>query len=187
MTPDEVYNALTPHIPALEVVGLEFAAKRKNCEITLFCNTGSTLDFSITTIGGGQTAPAAIALLVREAESLQSGLRDGLRRRYHAPSLQYCILEDERSRSRLLAMVEEKHLSSSGAKLSYALCALLILIATITVVWQVNVAPESDKNYNIVTLLAALILPALAIPLPFVFEWLKSRGNPRWYFFSPGA
>lgn len=187
MPPDAVRRALLPHIPGLIQGGLEFTARRRNCEVSLFCNTASTLDFAITTTAGGLPAPATVVLLVREAESLHISLRKGLRRRMKGPALQYCILEDERSRSPLLSMTVEKPLSSSGAKASYVLCLLLLLLAAGLTQWQLEQPDSPGRTFNIVSLLLGLVLPALTLPLPFVWEWLRSRGNPKWFFSStPG-
>ncbi len=182
MTPAAVSRALSPHIPGLGPGGLELVVRRRDCEVTLFCNTASTLDFAITTRAGGLSAPATVALLVREAESLHLSLRKGLRRRMRSPVLQYCVLEDERSRSQLLSMSEEKPLSSSGAKASYLLCLLLLLLAGGLTFWQLQQPPNADRSYNVVSLLIGLVPPALTLPLPFLWEWFRSHGNPRWFF-----
>jgi hypothetical protein len=184
MTPDAVRRALAPHIPALGEGGLEFVVQRRNCEVTLFCNTASTLDFAISTTTGGLPTPGTVALLVREAESLHLSLRKGLRHKLRSPVLQYCVLEDERSRSQLLTMYTERPLSSSGAKVSYLLSGLLLVVATGLTLWLLDQPASQGRTYNVVALLVGLLPPALTLPLPFVWEWFRSRGTPRWLFAS---
>lgn len=73
-------------------------------------------------------------------------------------------------------------MSSRPAKLSYLICLALLILAGILVYVQLQQGPSEARDYNIVSLVLAVGLPALTLPLPFIFEHLKSRGAGRWSF-----
>lgn len=157
-----------------------------------FCNTTSALDFTVTPKSNTVPAPATIAILVREAESLNEVLLKALGNRalarpFQRPSINYCYLEDERSRSRLLDWSWEKPLKSRPAILSYALCVGLLIIAGFIVRGLLRQAPSASRNYNIVSMIAAICLPALTLPLPFFYDHLRSRRRGRWVFSQTGG
>jgi hypothetical protein len=58
----------------------------------------------------------------------------------------------------------------------------LIILAGVLVTGQLDQKPSDARTYNIISLILAITLPALVIPLPFVFEHLKSKENGRWSF-----
>jgi hypothetical protein len=178
MQPAQVHAALQRHLPGLVVSALDFSIERANCRIDFFCNTSSTLDFTVTVTAGAVPAPAAVALLVRETDSVTDVLTKALSRRLGKAELQYCVLEDERSRSGLLTWVrQEPPLASRPAKLSYLICLPLLILAAILVRGQLE-QPRSDaRDYNVLSLILAIGLPALTLPLPFLFEQLKTRGG----------
>jgi len=187
MQPKQVGNALREYLPGLLVSAPDFAVDRSSCKVEFFCNTSSTLDFNVTLKVNVRSAPAAVAVLVRETESLNEVLIRALGRKLRKAKVKYCLLEDSQSHSSLLSWIWERPLSSRPAKVSYALCAALLALAGILVYGLFRQAPSSSRNYNIISLILATCLPALTLPLPFVFEHLKSRGNGRWLFSQIGG
>lgn len=187
MQPSQVEAALKKHLPGLVTAAPDFSVDRSSCKVLLFCNTTSTLDFTVTITAGSIPAPAAVALLVREADSLNGVLIKALGNRLRRADVQYCVLEDERSRSNLLSWTREPPLSSRPAKLSYVLSAGLVTLAAILVRSQLQTAPSEARDYNVLSLILAIGLPALTLPLPFVFEHLKSKGTRRWSFSQIGG
>ncbi len=187
MTPAQVKSALDPHFPGLAIGGPDYYLERPNCRVEFFCNNSSTLDFTVTSMAGSLPAPATVALLVREVESLQRGLAAGLSRRFAKARVQYCLLEDERSRSVLLQWQRDSPLLSAGAKLAYCLSVVLLVITAILVAWLLRQPRDPTRDYNLVSLVIAMSLPALTLPLPFVFEWLRARGSSRWAFLQTGV
>ena len=186
MEPGQVHAALGKHLPGLLISAPDFSVDRANCKVGFFCNTSSTLDFTVTVTAGTGPAPATVALLVRETESLNAVLTKALTGGLRKARVQYCVLEDERSRSNLLTWAWEPTLWSRPAKLSYVLCIALLILAGILVHGLLQQAPSDARSYNIVSLILAIGLPALTLPLPFVFEHLKSRGDGRWQFSQTG-
>ena len=187
MPPAAVREALRRHIPELKEGGFGGLERRRpHCEITLTPNDKITLDFAISS-RAGELTPAEVTLLVREAESLHASLRSGLRRRMRNPKLKYCFLEDQLSRNNLLSMTEERPLSSSGAWISYVLSVLLIVVALLLALWQFKQPGNAFRNYNMVSFLIGLLPSALTLPLPFVWEWCRSRGRPKWHFPRVGS
>jgi hypothetical protein len=164
MQPNQVHAALRRRLPGLRVGAPDFAVDRSNCRVQFFCNTSSTLDFTIVLKSNPGPAPAAVAVLVRETESLNAMLLQALGRRFRRAKVEYCLLEDERSRSGLLNWVWEPPLSSRPAKLSYILCFALLILAGILVRGQLQQPPSASRNFNIVSLILAICLPALTLP-----------------------
>jgi hypothetical protein len=187
MQPDQVHTALSGRLPGLLVSAPDFSIDRSDCRVQFFCNTSSTLDFTVELKAGSRPAPAAVAALVRESESLTDVLVSALGRRFRKAEVTYCLLEDERSRSRLLSWTWEAPLASRPAKLSYFLCVGLLILAAVLVKGLLQQPASDSRNYNIISLLLAICLPALTLPLPFVFEHLKSRGSGRWIFSQMGG
>ena len=179
---DKVEKALRKHLPGLLVTLPDFSVERSWCRVEIFCNTTLGLDFTVTPKSNTVPAPAAVAVLVREAENINEVLLKALGRPFQRAKISYCYLEDERSRSRLLNWAWEPPLKSRAAVFSYILCFVLLVIAGILVYGLFRQHPSASRNYNIVSLIAAICLPALTLPLPFVYEHLRVRGSGRWIF-----
>lgn len=186
MQPEQVHDTLRKRLPGLLVSAPDFSVDRSSCKVQFFCNTSSTLDFTVTLKSSRGPAPASVAMLVRETESLNSVLIDALGRWFRRAEVRYCLLEDERSRSSLLRWSWDPPLRSRPAKLSYILCLGLLILAAILVRGLFQDTPTASRNYNIISLILAICLPALTLPLPFIFEHLKSRGSGRWLFSQSG-
>jgi hypothetical protein len=187
MQPDQVGDALRRHLPGLLKAVPDFSVERVNCTVEFFCNTNSTLDFKIALKNNVRSAPAAVATLVRETESLNEVLTRALGRRASRAKVKYCLLEDFQSHSGLMNWIWEKPLSSRPAKLSYVLCLGLLILAAFLVHGMFEEPASSSRNYNIISLILAICLPALTLPLPFLFEYLKARGKGRWLFSQIGG
>lgn len=187
MQPDQVHRALSKHLPGLLIKAPEFSIERSDCRVQFFCNTTSTLDFTVELKASGKPAPAAVTALVRETEILTDALISALGRRFRRAEVKYCLLEDEHSRSRLLSWAFEDPLSSRPAKFSYFICIALLILAAILVKGQLAQPASDSRNYNIISLLLAICLPALTLPLPFLFEKLQSKGAGRWTFSQNGG
>jgi hypothetical protein len=189
MQPTQVQAALHRNLPALLISALDFSVDRSNCRVEFFCNTSSTLDFTVTVTAGSLPAPAVVALLVRETDRLTSVLTKALSKPLRRKArVQYCVLEDERSRSGLLTWSREAPpLRSRPAKLSYFICLALLILAGILVRGQLEQSRTEARDYNILSLILAIGLPALTLPLPFLFEQLASRGTGRWSFSQMGG
>jgi len=187
MQPTQIRAILKTHLPGLIASVPDFSIDRISCRIELFCNTTSTLDFTITVRAASIPPTAAVALLIRETDSLNATLTKALGKWYRKASVQYCLLEDERSRSNLLSWSNEPPLLSRPAKLSYGLSFAMAVLAAIFVRSQLQLPPSETRDYNVLSLLLAIGLPALTLPLPFVFEHLKSRGSGRWSFSQIGG
>lgn len=183
MQPSDVHASLRTQLPGLTISGLDFAIDLNNCKVEFFCNTTSTLDFTVTVPASGLPVPAAVALLVRETDALTSALISSLGGRFRRAEVKYCLLEDHRSRSELLSWSEEESpMTSRPAKLSYVISVLLIVLAIFLVKGQLD-QPQSDaRDYNVLSLILAIGLPALTLPLPFIFEQLRPRIRGRWTF-----
>jgi hypothetical protein len=182
MQPDQVHTALAKQLPGLLISAPDFSIDRTDCRVQFFCNTSATLDFTVVLKVSGKPAPAAVAMLVRETEILTDALVDALGKRFRKAKVRYCLLEDENSRSRLLSWVREAPLYSRPAKLSYFLCIGLLILAAVLVRGLLHQPASESRNYNIISLLLAICLPALTLPLPFVFEHMQSGGAGRWTF-----
>ncbi|MGA5308685.1 hypothetical protein [Micromonospora taraxaci] len=187
MQPAQVEAVLKKHLPGLVAAAPDFSVDRSSCKVLLFCNTTSTLDFTVTITASSIPAPAAVALLVREADSLNAVLIKALGKSPRKAYVQYCVLEDERSRSNLLSWTREPPLSSRPARLSYGIAAGLVVLAVILVRGQLQLPPSETRDYNVWSLILAIGLPTLTLPLPFVFEHLKSKGTGRWSFSQIGG
>lgn len=187
MAPSEVQHRLSKHLPGLVVGGQEFSADRSNCRVEFFCNNSKMLDFTVIVTGSTLPAPATVALLVRETDSLHLAMTKALRKRMRKAWVKYSVLEDERSRSNLLTWSFETPLTSRPAKLSYLLCLILLALAGYLVSDQLRQPSTTARNDNIVSLLLAICLPAFTLPLPFLFERLKSGRGGRWLFLQMGG
>jgi hypothetical protein len=187
MQPEQVHTALSKRLPGLLVSAPDFSIERTDCRVQFFCNTSSTLDFTVELKASGKPAPAAVAVLVRETEILTDALVDALGRRFRKAQVKYCLLEDEHSRSRLLSWISDAPLTSRPARFSYLLCIGLLILAAVLVKGQLHQAASDSRNFNIISLLLAICLPALTLPLPFIFEHMQSRGTGRWTFSQNGG
>ena len=187
MQPDQVHFALSKRLPGLLVTAPEFSIERNDCRVQFFCNTSSILDFTVELKASGKPAPAAVAVLVRETEIITDALAGALGKRFRKAQVKYCLLEDEHSKSRLLSWASENPLTSRPAKLSYFLCIALLILAFFLARGQLQQPASDSRNYNIISLLLAICLPALTLPLPFVFEHMQSRGIGRWTFSQNGG
>lgn len=74
MQPDQVHTALGKRLSGLLVRAPDFSIERTHCRILFFCNTSSTLDFTVELKTSAKLVPADVATLVRETESLISSL-----------------------------------------------------------------------------------------------------------------
>lgn len=186
MAPEDVEAALKRHIPGLVVGPPDFSVERNLCRAEFFRNTTSTLDFNVVMVNS--TPPhAALALLSREAETLSAALVGALSRRLRKAELQYCRLEDQRSRSPILIWTKDSPLTSRAAKLSYGICLILLILGGVFVRDLLEQPPSVDRDYDVLSLVLAIGLPALTLPLPFVFEYVRGRGSGRWIFGNPGG
>ncbi|WP_152563789.1 hypothetical protein [Actinomadura welshii] len=183
--PSDVEAKLRTHFPSLaNLSGYDFAVDRVDCRVQFTCNNSSTLDFNviITNAAASSAAPAAVALLIRETNSLNLVLAKAMGGRFRKAQVEYCYLEDDPSRAKLLRWISDRPLWSAAAKFSYILVALLAILGYILIKGQLGQPPSGDRTYNIVSLVIGIALPALAIPLPFLFQHLSNRENGRWFF-----
>lgn len=72
MKPTQVQELLQEHLPGLVISAPDFSVERSNCKVDFFCNTSSTLDFTVTVTANAVPAPVVVALLVRETDSLNA-------------------------------------------------------------------------------------------------------------------
>jgi hypothetical protein len=186
MDRDRVYAVLRKHIPGLLVSTPDFSADRSDCKVEFLCNTSTTLDFTVTLKSSTGPASAAVAILTRESQSLNSAVLKALGRPFQKAKLAYCYLEDGRSRSKLLYWVWEKPLSSRPAKLSYILSIALLIIGSVLVYLMFKQKPSDSRTDSIISLVVAICLGVLVLPIPFVNEHLRLRGNGRWVFSHDG-
>jgi hypothetical protein len=186
MQPAKVHALLRKRLPGLQVSGLDFSVDRRSCTVGFFCNASSILDYTVTAKSGSSSPPALVAALARETDGLNEVLREALTRPFRRARVEFCLIEDERSRSGLLHWTREQPLSSRPAKLSYGLCLALLVLAGVLVHNTLHQAPGVERSNNITSLLLAICLPAVLLPLPFVFEHLKVRGTGRWIFSQTG-
>src|SRR6266542_5753429 len=87
-------------------------------------------------------------VLVREVDSLNTVLAKALRRRFRRAEVKYCLLEDEHSRSTLLAWAWESPLTSRAAKFSYLLGLAVMILAGILVYGQLQQPVSDARNFN---------------------------------------
>jgi hypothetical protein len=187
MPPEKVEKALRKRFPGLVREALDFSLQRSSCNVEIFCNTTSTLDFTVTVTGAAVTPPATVALLVRETDSLNDALARAMKRWPRRGRVEFCVLEDSRSRSHLLTWKNEPPLRSAPAKLSYIICLALLALAGVLTYWVSQTPRFGATAYDLLALGLAIALPAVAVPLPFVFEHLRSRGAGRWLFSQLGG
>lgn len=180
--PDKVREALSGHISDLTVGDLDFYVERKEYKVQFFCNNSRTLDFAVLSTTGYVPAPAMVSLLVRETESLRRALAAGLDSRVRKAKLNYCVLEDQRSRNVMLQWVQDSPLKSAGARLSYLLSLILILSGLAVLAWLDLRPGIVTGRADMVAIAASILVPAMTLPLPFVFEWLRRGQVGRWIF-----
>lgn len=181
MPPTDLKAILKGHLPGLVVGEPDFILDREKSKVDFFCNTTSTLDYTVSLKAFAPT-PGAVTMLVRETDSLNASLLAALKASGDA-KISYCLMEDELSRGSLLRWSQRSApLASRPAKVSYTLCALLLLLGAF-LIYVVHQQPASpDRQIDVMSLALALGLPALSLPLPFVFEQLRDRGIGRWVF-----
>lgn len=182
LQPHQVQAMLRKHLPGLMVSAPDFSVDQNGCRVEFFCNTSSSLDFTVTLKSSGGPAPAAVAMLAREAQSLNVALLKALGRRFQRAEVRYCLLEDDKSRSSLLNWTWEPPLSSRPAKLSYILCVALLIVAGVLTYFFLKQPAGAARTDNVILLILAICLPALTLPLPFVYEHMKTRGTGRWIY-----
>jgi hypothetical protein len=187
LQPGDVRACLQKRLPGLTVVSPDFSVDRAHCKVEFFCNTTNTLDFTVTVTAGSLPAPGAVAVLVRESDSVTAVLQAALSKKFRWAEISFCVLEDERSRSGLLRWERESPLRSRPAKFSYVLFGVLALLGAILVWWQLKQPKSEARDFNVVALILAIGLPAVTVPLPFVFEHLKLKGGGRWVFTQHGG
>jgi hypothetical protein len=187
LQPDQVHAMLSKHIPGIYTSVPDFAVDRNGCKIEFFCNSSSILDFTVTLTTVGGPAPAAVTLLAREAQSANEAVLKALGRRFRRAKIGYCYLEDEKSRGNLLTWSWEKPLRSRPAKLAYLLCAMLLALGGVLTYITLRQPPSASRTDAVISLALAILLSVLALPLPFVFEHLKTKGNGRWIYLQNGA
>ena len=123
MHPDRVRAKLSERLPGLLVRTPEFALEQNGCKIEFFCNTTSTLDFTVTRIAASGPAPAAVTDLAREAQNINSAVLRALGRKFRKAEFGYCYIEDEKSRSSLLTWVRTEPLKSRPREtVVFAMC-----------------------------------------------------------------
>lgn len=182
LQPDALRGALETRLPTLTVGIPDFFVERNACRIEFFCNTTTSLDYTITLKAGGVSAPAAVALLVRETDSVNAVVLSALRESGTA-HIEYCLLEDDRSRTSLLSWSPHPSpLTSRPAKVSYVLCVALLLLGVFLIYQQLQQPIQPGREFNILSLALTLGLPALTLPMPFVFEHLRPKDRTRWIF-----
>jgi hypothetical protein len=186
MQPDQVHAVLCKHIPGLVVGTPDFSVDRNGCKVEFFCNTTTTLDYTVTPKSSGGPPPAAVTILAREAQSLNAAVLKGLGSRFNRAEIKYCYLEDDRSRSRLLDWLGENPLSSRPAKFSYILCAIIAIVGAVLVYLMFRQPSSDSRTDSIISLIVGVVLAMLAIPLPFFYEHFKLRGSGRWVYFQGG-
>lgn len=186
MQPDRVRAVLSRRIPGIVVSTPDFCVDQNDCKVEFFCTTTTTLDFTVTLKSGAGPAPANVAVLARMAQSLNAAVVRALWLPFRRAKIGYCYLEDDRSRSRLLDWVREKPLSSRPAKLSYILCVVLFVVGGILVYLMFKQTPSDSRTDSIISLIVAIGLAVIALPLPFINEHLKLRGSGRWDYSQSG-
>lgn len=183
--PSDVENDLKDYFPSLvNITAYDFVVDRINCRIKFTYNNSSTLDFSVTVTSPEVTAPAAVALLIRETDSLNLVLAKALSSRFNRARMQYCFLEDDPSMAQLLSWTDDRPLKTSAASFSYVLTFLLAILCFFLIKGQLGQPPSDTRTYNIISLAVGIAIPAIAIPLPFLFEHLRRKESGRWYFES---
>lgn len=187
LVPDQVESHLRTRLPKLQVGDFDFYVNRANCKVSFFCNETSALDFTVTVTSGTASAPADVALLVREVNSINATLIDALSKPFKRAQIDYCLLEDERSRSQLLSWSNEPPLASRPAKVSYTIAVLILVFCGIVITWQFQQPPSDTRTFNIISLLVSAGIPAISVPLPFVFEHFRFRSSGRWSFSQNGG
>lgn len=187
MPEHKIEKVLRKQFPGLVIGYPDFSASRSGCRVEFFCNSATVLDFTIVITSTSKATPAAITLLVREAEALISALTKALSRPFGKYALSYCHLEDQGSRNILLTWSNEAPLTSPAARLSYAICVVLLIICAVLVYGQLQLPQNNGRDYDIMSLIVAIVLPALTVPLPFVFEHIRNRQTTRWLFGTKGG
>jgi len=186
MLPDKVHDLLRKHLPGLQVSGLDFSVDLKSCTVGFFCNASSILDYTVTAKAGNLPPPALVAALARETDGLNDVLRKALTRPFRRARVEFCLIEDERSASRLLYWIRERPLLSRPAKFSYVLCFALLVLAGVLVDNTLHQKQGVERSNDITGMLLAICIPVVLLPLPFFFEHLNVRGTGRWAFSRTG-
>ena len=183
MHPDKVHAILRKHFPGLLVRPPEVSVDLGTSKVDFFCNITSVTDFTVTTKSASRPAIAATPVLARDSHNVNLVLLKALGRPFRRAEVKSCYLKDERSGSNLLHWAgEESPMKSRPAFFSYALCLALLVLAGILVQGLFRQAPSDSRNYNILSLILAICLPAITLPLPFVYSQLQSRGKGRWTY-----
>lgn len=182
LQPDALRGALEERLPRLTIGIPDFFVERDACRVEFFCNSTTTLDYTIALKSGSSPAPAAVALLVRETDSINAVIISTLGKSGRA-QVEYCLLEDDRSRTSLLSWSPyPAPLKSRPAKVSYLICLALLLLGFFLICQQFQQPHQPGMEFNILSLALTMGLPALTLPLPFLFEHLRNVETARWVF-----
>jgi hypothetical protein len=182
MHPDKVHAILGKQFPGLLVRTPEVSVDLVACRVEFFFNVNSITDFTVTTKSVPKQVMAATPALARDSHNINLILLKALGRPFQRARVKSCFLKDERSGGNLLHWVrDESPMKSRPAILSYVLCLALLVIAGILVHGLFRQTPSDSRNYNILSLILAITLPAITLPLPFVYAQLESRKG-RWTY-----
>ena len=180
LQPDQVMQALQTRLPNIVAASEDFQVQRPLSTIKFFCNNTCMLDFTVTIAATNLPAPATVAVLVRETDALNAVLVPALSKSFRRAEVEFCVMEDQRSRKELLSWKREPPLTSRPARLSYLICFLLLTLGTLLIYKQFEQPPSDARTYNVVSLALAVGIPVIAIPLPFLFEHMKVKETGRW-------
>lgn len=116
-----VQATLSKRLPRLTVGMFDFTLERDKSRVKFFCNTTTTLDYTVTLSASAPTA-AAVTMLVRETDNLNANLLAALQKE-GGGKIHSCLIEDEAYEGAALLKWAEKPapLSSRPAKFSFML------------------------------------------------------------------
>lgn len=158
--------------------GTDFVLQREKCKVDFFCRDVEHLDYTISLIAN-RPASVAIGTLVREAEVLNSGVVKSLSSSRPYALLEYIVLEDDDDSGggKILSWSRESPpMRTRAAKASYVICGILVLIGAHFMHREYSSADIAERGFNMLSIALSAWLPAATVPLPFVFEHLRSSG-----------
>lgn len=180
LEPAQVQSALENRIPSLTSGGTDFLAEYSNVRVEFFCNSSNILDYTLTCATNRPAAPS-LAILTRECEPLNEAVLRALSGRISKAELSYCLLEDGRTMTHLASWVKSQSpLRSRAAKVSYVLVLILLALAAVLAYPQLQHASAEARTSGIISLATSIVLPALMIPLPFLFAHFDRRSLGSW-------
>ncbi|WP_214929840.1 hypothetical protein [Streptomyces sp. ISL-98] len=188
----QVLAKVQSRFPRASAAGLDFVVPLMDCEAEFFCVSSTNLEFRVKALVAGAAAASsssrtvtAAEMLVRATESLWGGLEASLNsgRRRGRPTLVRCSIEDTQSRTTLLACETVSPLRSSGAKLAFAIGAVLTLAAIVLIFWQ-TVTPHSKeaRESNILGISISLFVSAGLVQLPIFANWIEWKKELSWKY-----